>query len=349
MQTNKTKPKERRFNFARSKDIIFKSILILSLFFISIFETTNDIKFDVNERLQDFDYGSPNMAANGIDELVFSDDFSDLNYDGWTVKEGNWTVDNGYLRSRGWVQPDPVYGVVGYTAEILKDLGSPLPFNNLSLDFDYRYETPFFNGTRGQEFTIRFYINDSSYFSLMIFEDGAYGGRGNLRLYYVEGAVNDELADSLFTPDDQWHPVNITIIDNIITVLYDGLTQIDQVLVPGFENRTFSAVSVYLSGWDEVFDMENYRNIDNIFLKKAGTNSQKPEQPEESENPQDPSNPESEEENQFKIPIIIVAAASSIIAIISVFFKNRKKKLKLKKVPVPEENLEIDDFFDFDV
>ena len=31
-------------------------------------------------------------------EVVWSDDFDDGDYDGWEVKRGNWSADNGFLR-----------------------------------------------------------------------------------------------------------------------------------------------------------------------------------------------------------------------------------------------------------
>ena len=72
----------------KSKGVVFKTILILSLFFISTFGTVNDIsvnKNDGNDIIQDFDTESLSVAADGIDNLVFSDDFNDGNYDGWIV------------------------------------------------------------------------------------------------------------------------------------------------------------------------------------------------------------------------------------------------------------------------
>ena len=143
-----------------------------------------------------------------------------------------------------------------------------MSFNNISLDFDFRYETPFFTGCRNQEIFIKFVINESKYFTLLIKEDGNYGQYGFFALQWFINGENSSLINKTFTPDNQWHSINMTIVDNKVSVLYDGTTQISQFLVSELGSLTFSDLSVKFTGWDDTVS-DSYRNIDNITLKSS--------------------------------------------------------------------------------
>ena len=225
MQINITKPKDRRLNFARSKGTFFKTLLLLSLFFITIFGTIINIKFDGNDYIQDLEPGSLNAAADGIDNLVFFDDFSDHNYDDWTVINGTWDTYDAYLSSEG-------------PSVIQRPLSSSYPFNNLSLDFDYRFENLFGSGYQSQTIDMIFIVDENTFFSVSIDTHNE---------TYCFLMVTERIYEStpcLLTTDpfpvnEYWFTINITIVDNKLTVFNEGIKYIDQFRVADLKIGVF--------------------------------------------------------------------------------------------------------------
>ena len=232
---------------------------------------------DERSLLHEYEEMSLNLADAGQDQLVFFDDFDDMNYDNWTVDSGTWDASEGYLASKGrsFHNPENSSEIIYEPAEIRRDLGENVSFNNMSLAFDFAFANSLYNENGTQDIQIRFWINESSLFTFNIVNIGNPVKDSFFSIRKIINGSDMLLYDLNFFPSDYcFHSVNITIIDNRITLIYDDTITFYKIMVPEFEEWTFSNFSIKLEGLDDT-GCSRYRKFDNIKLMRiSGINNE---------------------------------------------------------------------------
>ncbi|MHA1673861.1 MAG: hypothetical protein ACTSYI_09550, partial [Promethearchaeota archaeon] len=197
------------------------------------------------------------------DIIIIEDDFNDGNYDGWDVIDGTWESSSNYLRSKGWAQFENYPNTADYPAEIKHDFGMNVSSDNLHLNFDFRYESPFTSGIRGQNIQIKLMINQSSYLSFLIRQEGSGDDK-----FIFDKCINDvvtNLGERIYSPDTQWHNIKWTIMENTMTLYYDENVFISGINDVNLDSLEFDSMHIHFGGWDDTVS-NSYRNIDNVIL-----------------------------------------------------------------------------------
>ena len=114
------------------------------------------------------------------------------------------------MRSKGWADFSG-----DYSSEITHTLSSVLVPEYLSIDFNFRYEAPFYSGIRGQEIRIRLNQDADNSVSLVIRNEGDWAADHGCFYFQkvVEGTPTDISEWEIWGIDTDWHNGKI-IIEN---------------------------------------------------------------------------------------------------------------------------------------